>query len=295
LFVTQQHPGTSVRLQLEPAATAASLVRRELRRLTCSTGFARRLDDAQLAATELVTNAVLHGREPITVEIVVTADVLRVAVTDGSGVSPSFSLLDPTAVTGRGLLLVASVADRWGVEPQPDGKTVWMELASSTPSADEAADIAFLLESWGDELATDPALEQVRVVLTDLDVPLLVESEAHDDALLRELALLAHADGTEPRLREAAQQILGAAGAFESVRGELKRQLAVAAAHDCAQLDVEVRLTRSEAELVRDYSHALEHADRLCAGDGLLTAQPRLQAASTRRDYLRRILAQLSS
>jgi anti-sigma regulatory factor (Ser/Thr protein kinase) len=295
LFVTQQHPGTSVRLQLEPAATAASLVRRELRQLTCSTGFARRLDDAQLAATELVTNAVLHGREPITVEIVVTADVLRVAVADGSGVSPSFSLLDPTAVTGRGLLLVASVADRWGVEPQPDGKTVWMELASSTPSADEAADIAFLLESWGDELATDPALEQVRVVLTDLDVPLLVESEAHDDALLRELALLAHADGTEPRLREAAEQILGAAGAFESVRGELKRQLAVAAAHDCAQLDVEVRLTRSEAELVRDYSHALEHADRLCAGDGLLTAQPRLQAASTRRDYLRRILAQLSS
>jgi anti-sigma regulatory factor (Ser/Thr protein kinase) len=295
VLVTQQDTGTSLRLHLEPTATAAEQVRRVLRRLAAGTVFAGRLDDAELGATELVTNAVLHGRAPMTVQIDLDADCLRVAVVDGSAVSPSFSLLDPTAVTGRGLLLVAAVADRWGVEPEAQGKTVWMELSSTTPSPEETADLESLLESWGDELTTDPAQEQVRVLLTDLDVSLLAQSEAHVEGVLRELALLSHAESTDARLGEAAGQVLGAAAAFEGVRNELKRQLTAAVTRGSAQVDVELRVTRSDAELVRDYAHAIDRADRLCGGGALLIEEPSRQVSATRRGYLRQILAQLGS
>lgn len=293
--MTELRTGSALRLNLEPTATAASFVRRELRRVTDGTAWAARLDDAQLAATELVTNAVLHGRAPITVTITLDADRLRVAVTDSSAVSPSFSLLDPTAVTGRGLMLVSSVADHWGVEPQADGKTVWMELAGARPSAAEEADIEALLSSWGDELGLDPALEQVRVVLTDLDVALLAAAEGHAEAALRELTLAAQDDGTDPGLRETAHQVLAAAATFEGVRAEVKRQLAAAVARRCSQLDIEVRLMRGDAELVRDYAHAADRADRLCVTGELLLEPPSAEAVSVRRDYLHRILAQLGS
>lgn len=293
--MTESRMGSTLRLNLEPTASAASFVRRELRRLTAGSPFAARLDDAEIAATEIVTNAILHGREPITVALTVDAERLRVAVTDSSPVSPSFSLLDPTAVTGRGLMLVSSVADHWGVEPEAHGKTVWMELTEQQPSAAEEADIEALLSSWSDDLATDPALEQVRIVLTDLDVALLAHAEAHVEAALRELALAAHDDGTEPRLRETAQQVITAAAAFEGVRAEVKRQLAMAVARHHEQVDIEVSIMRGDAELVRDYTHAVDRADRLCATGELLLEAPSTEVVSVRRDYLRRILAQLGS
>lgn len=54
--------------------------------------FADRVDDALLAASELVTNAVLHGREPVAVHVLLSEVRLRVEVVDASAVSPSFSM-----------------------------------------------------------------------------------------------------------------------------------------------------------------------------------------------------------
>jgi hypothetical protein len=56
------------------------------------------------------------------------AGVLRVAVADGSRLLPVVKSYDRTAVTGRGLQLVAELADRWGVEFTDNGKVVWFEL-----------------------------------------------------------------------------------------------------------------------------------------------------------------------
>lgn len=70
--------------------------------------------------------------------------------------SPSFSMLDQTAVTGRGLLLIAAVTDRWGVDRSPDGKVGWFELRAGQ-DAGTALDVDALLTSWGDELTGDPA------------------------------------------------------------------------------------------------------------------------------------------
>jgi anti-sigma regulatory factor (Ser/Thr protein kinase) len=292
--VAERSTGMWVQLNLAPTPDAAAEVRRRLRAAARGSAFESRLEDAELAATELVTNAVLHGRQPIRVTIRLDEERLRVEVADASPVSPTFSLLDPTAVTGRGLLLVASVADHWGVEPDAEGKVVWMELSSHAPSAAEEADVEALLESWADELPSDPAYEQVRVVLTDLDTTLLAASEVHNDGVLRELALMAYDDEAASRLRQTATQILQATTAFEPVHSELKRQLAVAVAHGRPLVDIELRITRHDAELVRDYSHGLDAAQRLCSFGELLHEPPPAEVADIRREYLRRILAQLS-
>jgi ribosomal protein S18 acetylase RimI-like enzyme/anti-sigma regulatory factor (Ser/Thr protein kinase) len=92
-----------------------------------------------LCASELATNALLHGDPPIQLELSVADGFVRVAVHDaGSGtVSLREAGADPTA-QGRGLSLVAAVSERWGVQPTAIGKTVWCDIASRIRS--DAAD-----------------------------------------------------------------------------------------------------------------------------------------------------------
>jgi anti-sigma regulatory factor (Ser/Thr protein kinase) len=93
------------------------------------------LDSVELATSELVTNAVNHaGAEPIAVRIRLRGEVLRVDVRDSSGRLPKPR---PPAVTdenGRGLLIVAALASRYGVEATPVGKRCWAEFPVPTAS-----------------------------------------------------------------------------------------------------------------------------------------------------------------
>ena len=78
-----------------------------------------------LLTSELVTNAVLHARTPMTCGIAVTADLVLVVVGDNNPVLP-----EPSKEPGRGLHLVASLASSWGVRPGADGgKAVWFTLS----------------------------------------------------------------------------------------------------------------------------------------------------------------------
>lgn len=90
-----------------------------------------RCDDALLLTSELVTNAVLHGRSELCVEITSAGDSIRVAVLDENSRHPAVVSEDPDALDGRGLALVAAVATRWGVDDRPMGKSVWFELSRS--------------------------------------------------------------------------------------------------------------------------------------------------------------------
>ena len=85
-----------------------------------------------LLASELVTNAVLHG--PTGGSIVVRAGVtdggaFRVEVDDEASAPPSMRRPPPEDLGGRGVLFVDTYAARWGCEPRHRaGKTVWFEL-----------------------------------------------------------------------------------------------------------------------------------------------------------------------
>jgi anti-sigma regulatory factor (Ser/Thr protein kinase) len=92
-------------------------------------GCSDALDGAALLVTELVTNAVLHARTPVTVDIQFHDDVVRIEVGDESDRLPVAHRGPPDAMGGRGLAMVASHSRAWGVTPLPaGGKRVWFEL-----------------------------------------------------------------------------------------------------------------------------------------------------------------------
>ena len=84
--------------------------------------------DLLLLVSELVTNAALHARTESELSIGIDEGTVRVEVRDGSDVLPVAKHYSTTASTGRGLLLVDQLADRWGAEAERVGKVVWFEL-----------------------------------------------------------------------------------------------------------------------------------------------------------------------
>lgn len=291
---SRQGAAQAVVLPLDALPRAAADARRAVREALAGTPHEPRCDDTQLAASELVTNAVLHGHEPISLRLTWSDATVRVEVRDASSLSPTFNMLDPAAVTGRGLLLVVSLADRWGVEPQAEGgKAVWFELdAGAQP--EPSYDLEDLLASWGEDL-DDPAQEVVKVVLTELDTELTARAEAHVEALLRELALVAPSDDASPELRLVAERVVQAANDVEALRAEVKRQLSRAVLEGHRVVDVVLRVTRVDAETVRRFARAVDEADRLSRQGLLLTEAAPYALSEARSGYLRRLVAQLDS
>lgn len=89
------------------------------------------LDDAQLAVSELATNAVVHTRSPFSVALRAEGSAVRISVSDHSQVPPTLRDEGPMAASERGLLLIQMLASDWGVEVTTDGKVVWAELQSA--------------------------------------------------------------------------------------------------------------------------------------------------------------------
>lgn len=93
-----------------------------------------------LITAELSANAVRHGHVPgrdFHLQLNLTEGAFRIEVTDTRAEKrpPStHPAPDSTSESGRGLLLVAALADNWGVTPRPaaPGKTVWAELRVPT-------------------------------------------------------------------------------------------------------------------------------------------------------------------
>jgi anti-sigma regulatory factor (Ser/Thr protein kinase) len=88
---------------------------------------ADKLDDLLLVVSELVTNAVLHGRGDVDIRMTCDADVVYGAVTDeGHGFDGRARKPDPRRIGGHGLHIVGRVADQWGLA---EGTTsVWFEM-----------------------------------------------------------------------------------------------------------------------------------------------------------------------
>ncbi len=124
------HAG-KVHIALASDVSAAFRSRRAVRNLLDGDATAPFVDDAMLATSELVTNAVLHAVGPI--ELSAHFDQprgwLRVEVSDASKApprTPAGSVREQ--VGGLGLRVVAAVSSSWGSVFNERGKTVWFEL-----------------------------------------------------------------------------------------------------------------------------------------------------------------------
>jgi anti-sigma regulatory factor (Ser/Thr protein kinase) len=128
------------RLALPASADSVRAARRFVREVLTEWQLDDQLETATLLASELVANAVVHAATPFDVEVCVDLDQgeLVVAVTDLDTRRSSIAAMglrclpdepDLDAESGRGLLIVARLADRWHVDPAPTGKTVWFALS----------------------------------------------------------------------------------------------------------------------------------------------------------------------
>ncbi|MCP3818635.1 SpoIIE family protein phosphatase [Streptomyces sp. A3M-1-3] len=118
----------------EPVGRSVATARAFVRDTLQGWGFADVVDDAVVLTSELVTNAVVHAGTNADVLCLRTEDGVRVEVADRYPEreiplhNPAHPFGSPDQEGGRGLLLCAAMATRWGVEYAPTHKQVWFQL-----------------------------------------------------------------------------------------------------------------------------------------------------------------------
>lgn len=86
----------------------------------------------ELLTGELVANVVRHVGSPITIRATLADDRVRIEVDDTSTEPPVLRHPSPEDPGGRGILFVDTLADAWGTDITPTGKTVWFDIDVST-------------------------------------------------------------------------------------------------------------------------------------------------------------------
>lgn len=97
-------------------------------------GFDGQAQDAGIMVSELVANALEHGRSAAIVSLEVADDCAKVSVHDDSSALPAVRPIDPYRVGGNGMRVVEAFSDAWGVEREPVGKTVWFTVHRPQPA-----------------------------------------------------------------------------------------------------------------------------------------------------------------
>ena len=286
--------------------TSPGAARRFLRELLESAGHAEWVEAAELAVSEVVTNAVLHAHTEVEVSAQVEDDQVRISVRDSSPTLPSQRDYDSHATTGRGLDLVAAVTREHGVQSLGgEGKVVWFCVG------DQAVELSVddLLDQWDDgDLDDDsglPAATGTTVVLRGMPPTLWLAAREHHDALLRELALhLAGDVGAElPDLAAADRARFAISGAVMAEVEQARRQGRAARplpAHHPGALpevpgafDLTLTVAPEQALDFAALQDALDEGERLAASDRLLV-HPGLPEVVAVRDWAcEQVIAQL--
>lgn len=119
-------------------AEEVAALRRMLRLQLALWGLQELSDVAQLCVSELVANVIKHvgPGTPTTLAVSMRGTHLRIEVRDpDSRALPTLAEAGPEAESGRGLALIDSIAERWGVELTADRKVTWCELGTSAAGA----------------------------------------------------------------------------------------------------------------------------------------------------------------
>jgi PAS domain S-box-containing protein len=299
------------RAALPPDLSSPGAARRLLRIALVESGRSHWVENAELALSEVVTNAVLHAHSPISVTIRVHPGSVEVEVEDLNPTPPSVRDYDSQATTGRGMGLVAALTSECGVRPLAGGgKAVWFRIddtGSSTdphePSVDE------LLAAWdisGDWEEPEHAGEgQPVVVLRDMPATLWLAARQHHDALLRELALycathrdltvdLAAADTARTRVSNGVDAAVSRAQREGAARTPLPPGHPSPLPEVPDQLDLTLSVPAEEGKAYAALQDALDQAEDL-AVRGLLLARPGLPEIVAVRDWAcEQVIAQLA-
>jgi anti-sigma regulatory factor (Ser/Thr protein kinase) len=112
-------------LPSDPAAVADA--RDKVARRLADWGLDEVVFTAELVVSELVTNAIRYGTPPVQLRLIRDA-ALICEVSDSSSTAPHMRRARMFDEGGRGLLLVAQFAERWGTRHRAGGKSIWAEI-----------------------------------------------------------------------------------------------------------------------------------------------------------------------
>ena len=256
-------------------------------------------DAAELALSELATNAVLHAHTDMIVRISCSSFQLRVEVEDSSPATPQQRSYSTTSTTGRGLALVAAITRDHGITSTVTGKIVWFTL-NGEPAETPADDQDALLSAWSDDngmptaSATMPELGH-SVTLVGFPPTLWLAAAEMHDALLRELALyrgglnlgtsdLAAADRIRFTVRSALDRALASDRARTLARSPLPAGHPATLDEVPPVLDLEVPVGSDAAADAAMLQDVLDEANRLAAHGQLLT-RPSLPEVTALQDW----------
>ncbi|WP_457430709.1 SpoIIE family protein phosphatase [Streptomyces sp. QTS52] len=121
-------PLDSARTELLATASSVPTGRAFVGETLAAWGCPQQTDDARLLVSEILTNAVQHAQGPLVLHLRRTVSELAVEVGDLSPHLPQPRLAARDEESGRGLILVDTLADNWGVRPDERGKTTWFTL-----------------------------------------------------------------------------------------------------------------------------------------------------------------------
>ena len=273
------------------------------------------VDEVALVVTELVTNALLHGRGPVVLRLAGDESGVRVEVQDAGQDLPVLPRHSTEAMTGRGLALVARLSSSWGVEPAADaGKRVWALVPSGgeEPSADGGpdgtgadVDLDALLAAFPDD--EEPAEPIFTVELGSVPTGLLLAAKERIDSLVREFTLAgvgaasrrsgpsqAPDPAREGRLPpELAELVTEVVHGFAAARGAIKRQALAAARRGDREVRLSLTLPLSSADAGERYLAALDEADRYARNARLLTLETPPVDRVFRRWYVQTLVDEL--
>jgi anti-sigma regulatory factor (Ser/Thr protein kinase) len=106
------------------------------------------VDEVTLAVSELVANAIVHAQSDVALTLLDLESGVQVRVRDNRPDPPREEHAGTYETHGRGLQIVATLSDRWGVEPSPPGKIVWLDISRPAPrvafSTEESAEPTML-------------------------------------------------------------------------------------------------------------------------------------------------------
>ncbi len=289
-------------LQLHDEPDAVPAARHFLRERLRGTPLEQRSADSELILTELVTNATLHGTPPVTVGVQVSADRARFEVSDASAGVPIGLVQNPEAMTGRGLMLVEALSDRWGVDRRDGGKLVWAEvgLTVTEPEHDPTVTMPVRPAVAGDHdgVAARTDVPEYTIELGDVPTDLLVSAKAHVDSIVREFALVlsgAASGQTAAVSADMARLIDAVTSRFANARESIKRQALAAAAAGEGRTRLVLTLPLSAADAGREYLEALDEVDAYARAARLLTLETPPQHRAFRRWYVNSLVDQLSA
>lgn len=314
-------PGTVIaRLRVAPDLAAAGEARRTVAPLLEAQGLDALTEDVLLTVGELVANAVLHARTDIELAVLRVGDGVRVEVRDRSPVpvtlpappAPTGSLdlddlLAGQTMTGRGLRLVAGLADAWGMERRGDGKVVWAEIGTgaighgtdavghATGGTEGSGGTAGTGGTEGSDVPAPhrrpPHPAELRlhpVRLVGVPVRLALASDDNLDDLVREFQVVTMGEGAaQPpvpaRLVELVEEVLER---YAPQRGGLREATRQAVARGQRLLDVDVAVPPDAVADLWHLTGVLDEVAHYCREGALLSLAPSEELTAFRRWFV---------